>query len=121
MLTFEASGILGTAAIVEKLQVNHISGEGGIRLTFIEPALPAGPAPHRHSRCPAFWPERRSCPSDRRTPCTFSTEYLRIVTNKTQVEGSERPMSFTQAFNLQQDGGSYYVLNDVFRLVYPAA
>jgi hypothetical protein len=30
-------------------------------------------------------------------------------------------MSFTQAFNLQQDGGSYYVLNDVFRLVYPAA
>lgn len=30
-------------------------------------------------------------------------------------------MSFTQAFNLQQDNGSYYVLNDVFRLVYPAA
>jgi hypothetical protein len=30
-------------------------------------------------------------------------------------------MSFTQAFHLQQDGGSYYVLNDVFRLVYPAA
>jgi hypothetical protein len=49
MLTFEASGILGTAAIVEKLQVNHIFGEGGIRLTFIEPALPAGPASHRHS------------------------------------------------------------------------
>jgi hypothetical protein len=30
-------------------------------------------------------------------------------------------MSFTQAFNLKQDNGSFYVLNDVFRIVYPAA
>lgn len=30
-------------------------------------------------------------------------------------------MSFSQTFNLQQDGGNYYVLNDIFRLVYPAA
>jgi hypothetical protein len=38
-----------------------------------------------------------------------------------KVEGSDRPMSFTQAFNLKQDNGSFYVLNDVFRIVYPAA
>lgn len=30
-------------------------------------------------------------------------------------------MSFTQAFQLKNDNGSFYVLNDVFRLVYPAA
>lgn len=30
-------------------------------------------------------------------------------------------MSFTQTFQLKSDNGSFYVLNDVFRLVYPAA
>jgi hypothetical protein len=31
-------------------------------------------------------------------------------------------MSYTQMFQLQPNGeGSYFVLNDVFRLVYPAA
>jgi hypothetical protein len=44
---------------------------------------------------------------------------LRLTVSK--VEGSDRPMSFTQAFNLKQDNGSFYVLNDVFRIVYPAA
>jgi len=30
-------------------------------------------------------------------------------------------MSYTQLFKLQPDGaGSYFVLNDVFRLIYPA-
>jgi hypothetical protein len=31
-------------------------------------------------------------------------------------------MSYTQVFQLKPDGaGSYYVFNDIFRLVYPAA
>jgi hypothetical protein len=30
-------------------------------------------------------------------------------------------MSFTQAFQLKNAEGNWYVLNDVFRLVYPAA
>jgi hypothetical protein len=47
---------------------------------------------------------------------------LVLVTGALLVRQSELlPMSVTQAFNLQNDGGSYYVLNDVFRLVYPAA
>ncbi|KAF3038735.1 Nuclear transport factor 2 [Didymella pomorum] len=90
MLTFEASGILGAAAIVEKLQ-----------------NLPFQQVQHRTDTLDAQ-------PSGQ-------NGVLVLVTGALLVEGSERPMSFTQAFNLQQDGGSYYVLNDVFRLVYPAA
>jgi hypothetical protein len=44
-----------------------------------------------------------------------------MVTGALMVEGSDRPMSFTQLFSLKPDSGSYYVYNDVFRLVYPAA
>lgn len=40
----------------------------------------------------------------------------------TQVEAEQRPMSYVQTFQLAPNGeGSYYVFNDVFRLVYPAA
>ncbi|KAH6616318.1 hypothetical protein C7974DRAFT_401593 [Boeremia exigua] len=90
MLTFEASGILGAPAIVEKLQ-----------------NLPFQQVQHRTDTLDAQ-------PSGQ-------TGVLVLVTGALLVEGSERPMSFTQAFNLQQENGSYYVLNDVFRLVYPAA
>jgi hypothetical protein len=38
-----------------------------------------------------------------------------------QVDGQERPMSFTQTFHLKPADGTYYVFNDIFRLVYPAA
>lgn len=30
-------------------------------------------------------------------------------------------MSFVQTFHLKRSGESYYVFNDIFRLVYPAA
>jgi hypothetical protein len=38
-----------------------------------------------------------------------------------QVDGQEKPMSFTQTFQLKPTEGTYYVFNDVFRLVYPAS
>jgi hypothetical protein len=39
-----------------------------------------------------------------------------------QVDEEQRPMSYTQSFQLLPDGaGSYYVFNDIFRLVYAAA
>jgi hypothetical protein len=38
-----------------------------------------------------------------------------------QVEGSDKPMSFTQSFQLRKEGESWYIFNDIFRLVYPAA
>lgn len=36
-----------------------------------------------------------------------------------QTEGEERPMSYTQMFQLLPDASSYYVHNDIFKLVYP--
>jgi aspartyl/asparaginyl-tRNA synthetase len=43
-----------------------------------------------------------------------------------QVEGQERPMGFTQSFQLRKEMGAnnaenWYVFNDIFRLVYSAA
>ncbi|QIW95179.1 hypothetical protein AMS68_000697 [Peltaster fructicola] len=35
--------------------------------------------------------------------------------------GETRPMSYTQTFQLLPEGGSYFVFNDIFRLVYPAS
>lgn len=38
-----------------------------------------------------------------------------------QVDEEQKPMSYTQCFSLQPDGaGSFFVLNDVFRLIYAA-
>lgn len=37
-----------------------------------------------------------------------------------QVDEEQRTMSYTQVFQLMPDGqGSFFVFNDVFRLVYP--
>jgi hypothetical protein len=44
-----------------------------------------------------------------------------LVTGALMLGGESKPMSFTQAFQLKNDSGNWYVLNDVFRLVYPAA
>ncbi|RMZ71458.1 aldehyde reductase II [Pyrenophora seminiperda CCB06] len=76
MLTFEAQGTQGSAAIVEKLQ-------------------------HRTDTVDAQ-------PS--------ADDGILVL-----LGGEDRPMNFTQSFQLKNDGGSWYVLNDVFRLVYPAA
>ena len=36
-----------------------------------------------------------------------------------QVDEEQRPMSYSQVFQLNPDGsGSYFVFNDIFRLVY---
>jgi hypothetical protein len=38
-----------------------------------------------------------------------------------QVDEEKNPMNYTQTFQLMPDGaGSYFVLNDVFRLIYNA-
>lgn len=37
----------------------------------------------------------------------------------TQVDEEQRPMSYTQVFQLLPDGaGSYFIFNDVFKLIY---
>ncbi|KAF2872021.1 putative nuclear transport factor NTF-2 [Massariosphaeria phaeospora] len=45
---------------------------------------------------------------------------LVLVTGRLQAEGQDRPFSFTQSFQLKSEGESWYVLNDVFRIIYPA-
>ncbi|RYO15703.1 hypothetical protein AA0111_g11636 [Alternaria arborescens] len=46
---------------------------------------------------------------------------LVLVTGALLLAGESKPMSFTQAFQLKNAEGNWFVLNDVFRLVYPAA
>ncbi|KAG0198546.1 Nuclear transport factor 2 [Mortierella sp. GBA30] len=46
------------------------------------------------------------------------TGVLITVTGQLLAGGESNPQFFTQTFLLKQDGGSYYVQNDVFRLVY---
>jgi hypothetical protein len=44
-----------------------------------------------------------------------------LVTGALLVDAEQRPMSYTQVFQLLPDGNSFYVYNDIFRLVYSAA
>lgn len=43
-----------------------------------------------------------------------------LVTGALMVDDQPQPMSFVQYFTLLPEGGTYYVFNDMFRLVYPA-
>ncbi|KXJ89727.1 hypothetical protein Micbo1qcDRAFT_165069 [Microdochium bolleyi] len=43
---------------------------------------------------------------------------LVLVTGQLLVDEEQRPMNYTQTFQLMPEGGSYYVLNDLFKLVY---
>jgi hypothetical protein len=56
--------------------------------------------------------------------CAISV-HRKLPLTKYQVEGSEKPMSFTQIFQLKKElangAENWYVFNDIFRLVYPAA
>ncbi|KAF2026150.1 NTF2-like protein, partial [Setomelanomma holmii] len=95
MLTFEAQGTLGTAAIVEKLQQNLPFQQIQHRTDTID-AQPVG-----------------------------EDGVLVLVTGALLVEGSDRPMGFTQSFQLRKEVANgqenWYVFNDIFRLVYSAA
>ncbi|RYP50000.1 hypothetical protein DL769_011012 [Monosporascus sp. CRB-8-3] len=43
---------------------------------------------------------------------------LVLVTGQLLVDDQERPLNFTQAFQLMPEGGSFFVYNDIFKLVY---
>ncbi|OJJ71897.1 hypothetical protein ASPBRDRAFT_43269 [Aspergillus brasiliensis CBS 101740] len=40
-----------------------------------------------------------------------------MVTGALLVDEEARPMNYTQTFTLSPEGGSYYVFNDIFRLI----
>lgn len=43
----------------------------------------------------------------------------KLITVVRKVDEEQRPMNYTQTFQLLPDGaGSYFVFNDVFRLIY---
>lgn len=44
-----------------------------------------------------------------------------LVTGALMVDDQPQPMNFVQTFTLQPESGSYFVYNDMFRLVYPAS
>lgn len=43
-----------------------------------------------------------------------------LVTGALMVDDQPQPMSYVQTFTILPAEGSYYVFNDMFRLVYPA-
>ncbi|KAJ4546469.1 Nuclear transport factor 2 [Exophiala dermatitidis] len=90
MLTFEKDPFQGTQSILEKLT-----------------NLPFQKVQHRVDTTDA-------------QPSNETGGILVMVTGALMVDDQPQPMSYVQVFNLLPDAGSYYVQNDVFRLVYAA-
>ncbi|KAF9889971.1 Nuclear transport factor 2 [Aspergillus nanangensis] len=89
MLTFETNSVQGTANIVEKLA-----------------SLPFQKVAHQVSTLDA-------------QPSNQEGGILVMVTGALLVDEEQKPMNYTQSFQLLPDGqGSYFVFNDIFRLVY---
>ncbi len=88
MMTFESTQTQGAAAIVEKLA-----------------SLPFAKVSHRISTLDA-------------QPASPNGDVLVMVTGELLVDEEQRPQRYSQCFHLIPDSGSYYVLNDLFRLNY---
>ncbi|KAL8732869.1 MAG: hypothetical protein Q9166_002470 [cf. Caloplaca sp. 2 TL-2023] len=89
MLTFESASVQGTSGIVDKL-VN----------------LPFQKVQHQISTLDA-------------QPSNAEGGIIVMVTGALKVDDEERPMNYTQVFQLLPDGaGSYFVFNDMFKLIY---
>ncbi|KAI5837228.1 nuclear transport factor 2 [Morchella snyderi] len=93
MMTFETNQHQGVKAIIEKLT-----------------ALPFAKVAHRITTLDA-------------QPAGSNGSIMVLVTGELLIDDSEHPQRYSQCFHLvpEQDErgtGSYYVLNDIFRLVY---
>lgn len=88
MLTWEGSPIQGVSSIIEKLT-----------------SLPFQKVEHKVSSLDA-------------QPGSPNGDIIVLITGLLVVDDSEQPLQFSQVFHLIPDNGSYYVFNDVFRLVY---
>ncbi|MCJ1431395.1 Nuclear transport factor 2 [Xylographa pallens] len=51
-------------------------------------------------------------------PSNESGGILVLVTGALLVDEEQRSMNYTQVFQLMPDQGSYFVFNDVFKLIY---
>ncbi|KAL4896960.1 hypothetical protein BDV59DRAFT_82246 [Aspergillus ambiguus] len=89
MLTFETTSVQGTAGIIEKLTT-----------------LPFQKVQHQVGTLDA-------------QPSNTEGGILVMVTGALLVDEEQNPMKYTQTFQLLPDGaGSFFVFNDIFRLVY---
>ncbi|KAG0144318.1 hypothetical protein CROQUDRAFT_660192 [Cronartium quercuum f. sp. fusiforme G11] len=89
MLTFEAAEFAGSANIVKKLQeLPFTKVTHQVQTLDAQPSNPGNPS------------------------------LLVLVTGTLQVDEEGNSLKFSQAFHLVQEAGSFFVLNDVFRLVY---
>ncbi|CAD6446671.1 edd439cc-fd5b-4616-b043-2da89aa142d0 [Sclerotinia trifoliorum] len=89
MLTFESASLLGAPAIVEKLV-----------------SLPFEKVKHQVSTLDA-------------QPTGDLGGILILITGALLVDEEQRPMNYSQAFQLMPDGaGSYFIFNDIFKLVF---
>ncbi|GAA5978379.1 hypothetical protein JCM10908_004333 [Rhodotorula pacifica] len=91
MLSFEAQQFQGAASIVEKL--------AGLPFTTIK---------HQISTM------------DAQPAATDKASMIVLVTGQLLTGEESNPLMFSQVFHLLPENGSYYVFNDVFRLVYGA-
>ncbi|KAH9978498.1 hypothetical protein BJV74DRAFT_946916 [Russula compacta] len=91
MLTFEGTPIQGVRGIIEKLT-----------------SLPFQKVQHKVTTLDA----QPSSPN--------IASLIVSVTGLLVVDDSPNPLQFSQVFHLIPEGGSYYVLNDIFRLNYGA-
>ncbi|KAL8923990.1 MAG: hypothetical protein Q9208_004274 [Pyrenodesmia sp. 3 TL-2023] len=89
MLTFESAAVQGTSNIVEKLV-----------------SLPFGKIKHQIATFDA-------------QPSNEQGGILVMVTGALLIDEEERPMNYTQIFQLLPNGsGSYFVFNDMFKLIF---
>ncbi|KAI8093829.1 uncharacterized protein BX664DRAFT_330681 [Halteromyces radiatus] len=90
MLTFEGQQFQGAANITEKLV-----------------SLPFQKVAHRISTIDA-------------QPSAADNSILVIVSGQLLIDEESNPQMFSQTFLLMPEGGSFFVFNDMFRLIYGA-
>lgn len=87
MLTFETSQVQGAKDIIEKLT-----------------SLPFQKVAHRITTLDA-------------QPASTNGDVIVMVTGELLIDEEQNPQRYSQVFHLIPDGGSYFVFNDIFRLV----
>jgi len=88
MMTFETNQVQGVGAIKEKLI-----------------SLPFQKLNHQISTLDAH-------------PSGESGSIIVLITGQLLIDDNEHPQKYSQCFHLVPEGGTYYVLNDIFRLIY---
>ncbi|CAZ82165.1 unnamed protein product [Tuber melanosporum] len=51
-------------------------------------------------------------------PSAQSGSIIVLITGQLLIDDGEHPQKYSQCFHLIPDAGTYYVLNDIFRLIY---